>query len=90
MDGMAGTIGTIPTTTAGTDGAHPIVGAGMADGAIRARYMYPLIESLLVIPARRLYITVEPVQATVAYLRELLTHAIGATVQLQVITLPIT
>ena len=40
MAGTAGTTGMIPTTTAGTAGAHLTVGAGMADGAIRARCTY--------------------------------------------------
>lgn len=90
MAGTAGTTGMIPTTTAGTAGAHPTVGAGMADGAIRVRCTYQLIESLLVIPARQRYTTVEPTLVTVAFLRVLLVLAIGATDQSQAIILPIT
>lgn len=89
MDGLVGTTGMILTTIAGMAGALPIIGAGMADGTIIVPSMYPLIEFLLVIHAQRRSTTVEPAQVTVAYLRGLLAHAIGATVQSQAITLQI-
>ena len=64
MAGMAGTIGMIPTITAGTAGALPIVGAGMADGTIRARCMSSTAVTARVIPEAEEWIGVAPAAAS--------------------------
>ena len=55
---------TVPTTTAGTDGAHPTVGAGMADGAIRVRCTSSIPAHVRAIPEVGEWIGAAPVHAS--------------------------